>query len=156
MWKWSVAPQCISGHIQPPDRGTQGPLHSDLKFRKQHLMLLYFPLSTLHFRSYLPLLEAAEYFPLLVSLPWTVSPLEILSFLLRLSVKILPVVQGPHSPWNIPNLRYSLLTLNSESTFFCASSHDLYLILLCVVVCGYVLFPLLAIPFLSRTRVELT
>lgn len=72
-----MVPQCISNNIQTPGPGIQGPLHSDLKLNKQHVTLPYFPLSTLHFSSYLALLEFAECFPLLVSLPWTFSPLNI-------------------------------------------------------------------------------
>lgn len=101
------------------------PLDSALKLRKQHLMLLHFPLSALDFRSCLSFLKFAEFFPLFSSLSWTFSPLGILSFLLRLSVKILLVVQGPHSPCNLSNPRYPLLTLNSAGTFFCTTSYDL-------------------------------
>lgn len=65
MWKWSRETQCISNNIHNTVPGIQGSLHSDLKLSKWHFMLLYFPLFTLHFSSYLPLLEFAECFPLL-------------------------------------------------------------------------------------------
>ena len=143
MWKWSVACQCISDHIQPPWAWHSRPIGSALRLRKQHLMLLCFPLSALDFRSCLPFFKFAEFFPLFLSLSWTFSPLGILSFFLKLSVKIQLVVQGPHSPWNLCNLRYPLLTLNSAGTFFVPPpmtlSHSVlyccmgYILLYCVV-----------------------
>ena len=117
MWKWSVACQCISDHIQPPWAWHSRPIGSALRLRKQHLMLLCFPLSALDFRSCLPFFKFAEFFPLFLSLSWTFSPLGILSFFLKLSVKIQLVVQGPHSPWNLCDLRYPLLTLNLQAPF---------------------------------------
>lgn len=125
MWKWSVACQCISDHIQPPWAWHSRPIGSALRLRKQHLMLLHFRLSALDFRSCLPFLKFAEFFPLFLSLSWTFCPLGILSFFLKLSVKIQLVVQGPHSPWNLSNLRYPLLTLKLCRHLFCTTSYDL-------------------------------
>lgn len=140
-----MATQCISSNTQTLGPGIQGPLHSDLKLSKRHFMLLYFPLSALHFSRFLPVLEFTECFPLLASLPYTFFPLGTLSLLLRLAVKILRIVQGPHSPWNLPNL-CSLLTFWKQP--FRDSSHDIYFLPLCVyTVWGRILWPLLAIHF---------
>lgn len=119
-----MKPQYISDDIQIPGPGTQGPLPSDLDLSKWHFTVFFCP----HFLcSYtlvllIILLEFAECFLPLLSLALTFSPLGTLSFLLRLSVKTQPTLQCPHSPWNLPNLRYSLVTLRSES-IFCEISH---------------------------------
>lgn len=104
---------CISNNIQTPGPRIQSPLHAALELSKQHFMLLYFPLSTLYFNSHVPLLQFAE-----CLCPGHSFYLEYSPSSWDFSVKILPILQGLHSPWNLPNVRYSVLTLNSGSTFF--------------------------------------
>lgn len=104
---------CISNNIQTP--GLAFKAHCTLTYSWVSsiscycvsLYLYYISTATYHYFNLLSVFALDHFF----YLEYSPSSWDF-------SVKILPIPQGLHSPWNLPNVRCSVLTLNSGSTIF--------------------------------------
>lgn len=129
----------ISYIIQAPELDVQGPIHSDLKLRKQHFALLRCSLccvsAALHHYF-----ASAGHLPLLVPLSWITSPCGILCFLLKLGQT--PGLPLRHILLKPSQIKVLFTDLEPWKHVFWDFSHDIYLILLYTIVCRHVLLPL--------------